>query len=67
METVTINNTKYNIVRRDNSKSIIGIEKGLKENQSLLWITKPNGKHVYMVFETIENNASFFGTISQIF
>lgn len=66
METVVINNTKYQIANRTESNSVIGKDKNLKENQSLLWLVKPNGKHIYMVIETVVDGNSQFGKISKI-
>jgi len=38
----------------------------LKSNQAALFISKPNGKHIYMVFETTNENGKAYGKVCKI-
>ena len=67
IETVTVDGTKYAVTRRDNSLSAIGRNKNLSENQQLVWMVKPNGKHGYMTIETTENGIAVFGKVNKVF
>ena len=68
METITINESKYEVGQRMTTETHPDLARNwnLKSNQAALFISKPNGKHIYMVFETTNENGKAYGKVCKI-